>query len=238
MEPFATAAAWKGDFSLPPSFDIGAIFFFALTGVLAAVRRGYDFIGLFTMAFVTGLGGALIRDGIFLQNGPPALMRDSRYFLAVIAGCIVGWIVGTMVERFRTLIAVLDAIGLGAYSVVGVSKSLAAGLSIPAAILVGVVNAGGGGLLRDILVREEALMLKPGQFYTVASLLGCGVFVSLLRFSQFGTTQSAFIAIGVTFIFRIAAIIFDWRTAAIQPWRTPAEIALKEKPTPPASSGG
>src|SRR5204862_2983964 len=89
MEPFATAAAWKGDFSLPPSFDIGAIFFFALTGVLAAVRRGYDFIGLFTMAFVTGLGGALIRDGIFLQDGPPALMRDSRYFLAVIAGCIV-----------------------------------------------------------------------------------------------------------------------------------------------------
>src|SRR4051812_44285549 len=149
MEPFATAAAWKGDFSLPPLFDIGAVFFFALTGVLAAVRRGYDFIGLFTMAFVTGLGGSLIRDGIFLQNGPPALTQDARYFLAVIAGCIVGWIVGTMLERFRKLIAVLDAIGLGAYSVVGVSKSLAAGLSTPAAILVGIVNAAGGGLLRD-----------------------------------------------------------------------------------------
>src|SRR5215203_543622 len=125
------AALLNSEFYLPPLFDISAVFFFALTGALAAVRRGYDLVGLFTMAFVTGLGGALIRDGLFLQNGPPALTRDGRYVIAVVAGCVVGGLLGHVLERFRRGIAVLDAIGLGAYSVVGVSKSLAAGLSIP-----------------------------------------------------------------------------------------------------------
>lgn len=217
MDWFKTALT-KSDFYLPPEFDIGAVFFFALTGVLAAWRRGYDFIGLFIMAFVTGLGGALIRDGLFLQDGPPALTKDGRYLLAVVAGCVVGWVLGRWLERFRRFIAVLDAIGLGAYSVVGVSKSLAAGLSVPAAILVGVINACGGSLLRDVIVREEPLLLKPGQFYAIASLLGCCVFVSLIQWTKQPAAMAALIAIGATFCFRVLAIVFNWRTRAVQPW--------------------
>ena len=226
----------KSDFYLPPLFDIGAVFFFALTGVLAAVRRGYDFIGLFTMAFVTGLGGALIRDGLFLQDGPPALTKDWRYLIAVLAGCVVGWGAGHLLERFRKVIATLDAIGLGAYSVVGISKSLAAGLSMPAAILVGIINACGGGLLRDVMVREEPLLLKPGQFYVVASLLGCGLFVSLTHYTMLGATLSALIAIGGTFIVRILAIVFNWRTTAVQPWLFPPKESPPNDEPPRAGS--
>jgi uncharacterized membrane protein YeiH len=223
----------KADFYLPPMFDIGAVFFFALTGGLAAVRRGYDFIGLFTMSFVTGLGGGLIRDGVFLQDGPPALTKDWRYLVAVIAACVAGWAVGHLLERFRKVIAVLDAVGLGAYSVVGVSKSLAIGLSVPAAILVGVMNACGGGLLRDVIVREEPLLLKPGQFYAVASLLGCILFVVLTRYTGFGATLSAVLAIAATFSFRMLAIVFNWRTVAIQPWLfAPEEPDSKSESAP------
>ncbi|HVY70569.1 MAG TPA: trimeric intracellular cation channel family protein [Verrucomicrobiae bacterium] len=216
----------KSDFYLPPAFDITAVFFFALTGVLAAVRRGYDFIGLFTMAFVAGLGGALIRDGLFLQDGPPALTKDGRYIVAVLAGCAAGWCIGHPLERFRKVIAVLDAVGLGTYSVVGVAKALAAGLSVPAAILVGVINACGGGLLRDVITREEPLLFKPGQFYAVASLLGCGVFVTVTRCTTLGASRSALIAICGTFVIRVLAIAFNWRTTAIQPWGS----ALEETP--------
>lgn len=123
----------QDQFYLSPVFDLGAVFFFALTGALAAIRRRYDVIGLFAMALLTGLGGGLIRDGIFLQSGPPAMTKDWRYLVAVAAACLVGWIVGHWIERYRKLIAVLDAIGLGAYSVVGVQKSVVAGLSLPAA---------------------------------------------------------------------------------------------------------
>jgi len=211
------AALSRTEFYLPPEFDIGAVFFFALTGALAALRRGYDLIGLFTVAFVTGLGGALIRDGLFLQDGPPVLTKDWRLLAAVLAGCVVGWIVGRRLERFGKVIAVLDAVGLAAYSVVGVSKSLAAGLSVPASILVGVINACGGGMLRDVIVREEPLVMKPGQMYVMASLLGCVLFVTLTR-AAMAAPVAALIALGATFVFRVLAIAFNWRTSALQPW--------------------
>ena len=205
------------EFYLPAGFDLGAIFFFALTGTLAAMRRRYDVIGVFAMALVTGLGGGLIRDGLFLQDGPPALTRDWRYLGAVGAACIAGWIVGHWIERYRKVIALLDAIGLGAYSVVGVQKSLAAGLSVPAAILVGVINACGGGVLRDVLTREEPLVMKPGQFYALASLLGCGSFVILTLQLSLPAIVAAIIAIALTFIVRILAIVLNWRTVPVQP---------------------
>jgi uncharacterized membrane protein YeiH len=101
---------------------------------------------------------------------------------------------------------------------VGVQKALTVGLSIPAAILVGVVNACGGGVLRDILVREEPLVLKPGQFYAVAAALGCVLFLSLVVFTVIPAPLAALIAVVVTFLFRMLAIVFKWRTAAVRPW--------------------
>src|ERR1700761_3717096 len=97
-------ALQKSEFYLPPLFDFLAVFFFALTGALAGIRRAYDIIGVFAMAFVTGLGGALIRDGIFLQNGPPALTRHWGYMIAVLAGCLIGWMLGSVLERFKKII--------------------------------------------------------------------------------------------------------------------------------------
>jgi uncharacterized membrane protein YeiH len=214
----------SGEFSLPLYFDIGAVFFFALSGALVAMRRGYDVIGVFTLAFLTGLGGALIRDAFFLQNGPPALTRDPDYILAVLAACIVGWLIGNFLDQISRTVAMIDAIGLGAYSVVGVAKALIAGLSIPAALMVGVINACGGGLLRDILIREEPLLLKPGQFYALVSLLASGLFVGLTHYTVLDVKTSALIAIAATFLLRFLTILFDWQTKAIVPWQYSTEL--------------
>jgi uncharacterized membrane protein YeiH len=218
----------KTEFYLPPVFDFFAVFFFALTGALAGIRRSYDLIGVFAMAFVTGLGGALIRDGLFLQNGPPALTRHWGYLVAVLAGCFIGWILGSILERFKKIIAMIDALGLGAYSVVGVEKSLASGLGVVAAIFIGVTNACGGGLLRDIIVRKEPLMMKPGQFYVMASLLGSCLFVILVRDTRLTTNLCALIAIGMTFLFRMLAIAFNWRTAPMRHWYIPGKHNFAE----------
>lgn len=205
-------------FQLPVSFDLGAVFFFALTGALAAIRRGYDFIGLFIMAFVTGVGGALIRDGLFIQQGPPAIVADGRYLVAVLLACLAGMAIGGFIERFQKTIAYIDALGLGAYAVVGVQKALAANMSIPAAIMIGTINAVGGGLLRDVIVRVEPLMLKPGQFYVLAALFGSIIFVTLTLNTSLSASESALIAIGVTFVFRVLTIWFNWQTKAVRPW--------------------
>ena len=76
----------KGQFTLPVEIDLAATFLFGLTGGLAALKRGYDFIGLFALVFVTAVGGGLIRDGIFIQQGPPAVTTHKGYMQMVGVG--------------------------------------------------------------------------------------------------------------------------------------------------------
>jgi uncharacterized membrane protein YeiH len=97
----------------------------------------------------------------FALSKGPAIAADWRYFFAILLSGIVGLLFHKRKNHMGKIIAFFDAIGLGTYAVVGVQKSLAASLSIPASIMVGIINAAGGGLLRDILVSEVPLMFKP-----------------------------------------------------------------------------
>ena len=226
-----------GQFNLPIQIDLAATFLFGVTGGLAALKRGYDVIGLFALAFVTAVGGGLIRDGLFIQQGPPAVTSDSRYILVVVLAGLGAFLFREHVIRFNKVIAWLDALGLGAYAVVGVQKSLTAGLSVAAAILVGVINAAGGGLLRDVLVREEQLLFKPGQFYVLAGFAGCLLFTLLVVQFKADATLAALITIVVTFVLRVLAIQFNWKSPPL--WREPQPAPASEpgqKTSPPDST--
>jgi uncharacterized membrane protein YeiH len=218
---------------LPETIAVLAIGLFSLTGVLAGLRRGYDVVGTYTLALVVGTGGGLLRDGIFLQQGPPALTQDWKFLPAVFAACVVGWLMNHWIVRFEKVIAILDAVGLSIFSMVGLLKSIDAGLSAPAAILVGIVNAAGGGLLRDILTREEPLLFKPGQFYVLASLAGCVVFVFIGFEDLMRPRHAVQVSMIIIFVLRILAIRFNWRTSSVQPWFPMASVSPKPPPVDP-----
>ena len=110
-----------------------------------------------------------------------------------------------------------DALGVGCYAVVGVEHALNAQLPIVAAIMIGVVTACGGGLLRDVLVREEPLLFKPGQLYVLAALIGASLFTLLFLYFRISATAAALLAIGGCFIFRTLAILFNWTTVSVSP---------------------
>jgi uncharacterized membrane protein YeiH len=206
-------------FQLPLFFDIGATFIWAVTGAGLGVRKGYDITGVFVMAFVSALGGGLLRDGIFLQHGPPAAVRSPGYLLTVVVGAIIGGVIAVRAggrkpsARFATMTSVVDAVGLGAYTCVGAQMALVAGLSYPAAIFIGVVNGCGGGLLRDVLVNE--IWMMPGQVLALVALAGALVFSGLVAFTSVGTEAAAWIAIVITTTVRLLAIRYDWRTKAL-----------------------
>lgn len=214
-------------FSLPIYLDLGATFLFALTGGLAAVRRGYDVVGLLALALVTAVGGGLLRDGLFIQNGPPFVTTDARYAYMIIAACVIVIFVRDRIHRFELVFNLIDALGLGAYAAVGVQKSLDAGLSVPAAMLVGMVNACGGGVLRDVLTREEPLLFKPGEFYALAAALGASMYTLLVIPGTVPTATAAWITIAITFVFRALAVRFHWRTS---PLRKVDQTAPTRKP--------
>jgi uncharacterized membrane protein YeiH len=201
--------------ALPIAIDVGATILFSITGAMVAIRRHYDLMGVFVLALACGLGGGLLRDGLFIQAGPPVAMRDGSYMVAVIAGCMVAILFFQHVERLSKPFLIFDALGTAAYGVVGASKSFEAGLAIPTCIFVGVVNAVGSGLIRDVLVREEPLLFKPGQFYVIASVLGVAGFALLAFVFHAPLVPSAILAIAITFVFRILAILFDWKTRSV-----------------------
>lgn len=208
----------NGSFLLPVWFDLGATFAFGLTGALAAVKRGYDIVGVFFLSLASGIGGGLIRDGVFLPHADATpLLTDPRYIEAVLLATVAGVWFGHHVKRFRRTIALIDALGLGAYAAFGTQKALQVGLAAPAAVLIGVVNAAGGGLLRDIITRMEPLVFKPGQFYVLTAVAGAVTFVFLTAQLELSATTSAMVAIVVTAAFRILTILFNWRTSAIAP---------------------
>jgi uncharacterized membrane protein YeiH len=215
-------------FLLPSFFDYGATFLWAVTGALMGARRGYDFIGIFILAMVSSTGGGLLRDGMFLQDGPPVLVRSPFYLLIVLCGTLLVMLFGKRVESikgFEALVSLVDALGLGAYAVVGANRAMTLGLSLPGSILVGMVNAVGGAILRSVLVAREPHLFKPGTLEAAAALAGCCLFVALVEFTQLNETTAAWITIATVFVIRLVSVRYRVQTRALRDFseKTPAE---------------
>jgi uncharacterized membrane protein YeiH len=209
-------------FSLPPYFDYGATFLWALSGALLGARKGYAIPGILTVAFVSSVGGGLLRDGLFLQNGPPLVLRSQGYLLLIALAALLILISGARIQRLRRLpliLALVDALGLGAYAVVGMNLALAAGLSLPGVVLVGMVNAVGGGILRDVLLRREPSMFLPGTLEESLALLGCLLFVAMVKGRATDQLPAAWITIGVIAALRLLAIRYGIRSRPLPGFR-------------------
>jgi uncharacterized membrane protein YeiH len=204
-------------FLLPIGFDLAATFLGAVTASWAASRRGYDLIGVCVLGFVGSCGGGLLRDSVFILE-IPVVMQHHEYLWAILAGIMVGTLSFRYEERIVHLFAYTDALALGVFGIYGANRALIAGIAPEGAILVGLVNAVGGGLIRDILVREEPIMFKPGQLYSLAALSGVVLFVVLSHAYGMETHRAAWIAIFLTALMRLLAIRFNWTTHAVRNW--------------------
>jgi uncharacterized membrane protein YeiH len=201
-------------FLLPAYFDYLATFLWAISGALLAARRGYALLGIATVALVSSTGGGLLRDGIFLQR-VPTLVRTPTYLYLIVTAVVLVMLFGRRVQRIprlNAIIGLIDAIGLGAYAVVGMNLALAAHFPLIGVGVVGMVNAVGGGILRDVLNREEPHMFKPGTIEETAALVGCCAFIALIDFTSLGQFVSAWATIAVVFVVRLVAIRFHVET--------------------------
>ena len=193
-----------------PYFDMGATLMWALSGAMLGAKRGFPFIGVFAVALVSATGGGLLRDGLFLQDGPPVLLRTPIYLelVAIAAVCVV--VIGKFLRRWRWLehgIAIVDAVGLGAYAVVGMNLAMVAGLHPVAVMFVGMVNAVGGSVLRDVMIGDPPQLLRPGIWLGGAALVGCILF-PILHWLGVDDTIGAMATVVVVFLVRVLAVRF------------------------------
>jgi uncharacterized membrane protein YeiH len=196
-------------------FDLFAVLLFSISGSLAAIRKKYDFIGVFIVAFFSSVGGGLIRDAIFIQGGPPLVVTSSNYLFVILIGFGVSMFFYRKLSKMVMTMKLVDAISLGMYSVVGASAALRAELVPLAAVLVGMFNAVGAGLIRDILIGEVPVIFKPGRFYAGAAIVGSSLFTVLYGALSMDETLAGLIAIVSTFLVRVLSVRFDWRTKSV-----------------------
>lgn len=198
-------------FRLPLWWDVLATMLFALAGTVKAIRRGYDIVGILVVALVASLGGGMLRD-LLIGTTPPASLQDGRFLMAVVGGATLGILLQRSVPRLQPFIEVVNAVSIGLYSVFGMQKALVHGVPDVGALVIGFLNAVGGGLLRDIMIREEPEIFRPGHFYAVAVFLGLATFLVIGRYVDVTAERAAIIAIAVTVLLRGLALRFNWRT--------------------------
>lgn len=202
-------------FVVPGYFEYTATLMWALSGALLAARRGYAILGVVTIAAVSSTGGGLLRD-ILLQKGVPAVLEAPIYL--EIGGIAVLLVLSASVplsrwRYFPQLMVLIDAIGFGAYAVVGMTKALTAGLPLPSVIVVGMVNSVGGGVLRDVLMTQKVNLFEPGTIEQANALIGCFIFVIMLHGLHIDILVCAWTTIACVFVFRMLAIRYDIKTS-------------------------
>lgn len=156
-------------------FDHAAVFVFAATGALAAAQRRHDIVTFGFFAAVTGVGGGTLRD--LLMGAPVFWVDQPAYLVSCLAAGLAVWVFGPGRFRQRLLIW-LDALGLSAYAVMGAAKALAFGLPPLTAVVMGVMTATVGGIVRDVLAHQPSVLLRR-EIYVTAALLGAALMVAL-----------------------------------------------------------
>ncbi len=158
--------------------DLIGVAVFAASGASAGIAKRLDLFGVAFVGFIAALGGGILRD-LVIGAVPPLAFADWRYAVtAVVASVAVFWL-HPQLTRWRRPVLLLDAAGLGLFTVTGTIKALDAGVPAVGACLIGMLTAIGGGLARDLLTGEIPVVLQR-DIYAVAAL-GGAILVTILR---------------------------------------------------------
>lgn len=189
----------------------------AIAGALAAKGKQVDLFGVIVLALASALGGGTVRD-VILDARPVFWVADSSFVITSTVGALVAFVVARYGHLSEKPLLYADACGLALFTVVGVEKSLAQGVSPTIAVVMGVVTGVAGGMLRDVLTGEIPFVFRR-QIYLYATACLCGAMVFVLLRSSVPESSLRFIAMGTTLILRLAAI---WWKIHLPEFETPS----------------
>jgi uncharacterized membrane protein YeiH len=184
--------------------EFAGTFAFAISGIRLASGKQIDWFGAYLVGLATAIGGGTLRD--LLLDVTPFWMMDGKYFLITLIALLTTLVFKERIFRWSNTLFLFDAIGLGLFTIVGISKSMAVGLPIWVCIVMGTITGSVGGVIRDILLNEVPLLLRK-DIYALACVAGGLVYFGCL-YLQFSTSLTELIAASVVIFIRIIALKF------------------------------
>jgi uncharacterized membrane protein YeiH len=183
---------------------------FALSGIIEAARKHFDVVGVVMVGAIAAFGGGTLRD--VLLDRRPFFWEEQEVWVWVLLGIGVAlpfFIKANHIALTERAILIPDAFGLGIFAAGGTHLALISGASPMIAVLMGVITAVVGGVLRDVLVNEVPRAFHDHQPYAVLAFAGSWVVV---LFSYLETPTSIDVLVGASFIIvlRLLAIKFGW----------------------------
>ncbi len=188
--------------------DILGTMVFAISGAMTAYERKLDVFGISAVAFITALGGGTLRD-VLIGSTPVAWMNNSLYLIMILAGITLALTFKQKLQKLRRTFFLFDTIGIAVFTVLGLQKSLDIGISPTISILMGMVSAVFGGVIRDIVCNEIPLIFRK-EIYALTCIAGGMLYVGLIALkvpSEINViSTTAFII-----TFRILAFKLKWK---------------------------
>lgn len=193
---------------------------FAAAGAMVAIDKETDIFGVLFLSITTCFGGGILRD-VMISDGLP---RFFGYLWPDVAICIITALVVFIAakvlkkkyveneEMVNNVNNVLDAVGLGIFASCGTEICISLGIAPFASIVMGMLSAVGGGMLRDVLLRDIPFILRK-RVYAVAALGGSGVYYlssTLLSGSNSREVVSTLLCLAFIFVIRMCATHFKW----------------------------
>ncbi|MCO5235596.1 MAG: trimeric intracellular cation channel family protein [Chitinophagaceae bacterium] len=161
--------------SLYMIIDLGGTFAFAVSGAIAAREKGLDVFGILVVSFTVACGGGIIRD-ICIGAIPPVGLSDWRYLLVSVIAAFIAVGLHPLMKLLNRPVILFDALGLSLFAVSGAEKALGFNHNNEVAILLGMITAVGGGIIRDIFLNRIPVVFER-EIYGSAALLGAAVVV-------------------------------------------------------------
>jgi len=217
------------------ALDLFGTLAFAVSGAFRAVKHELDLLGVASLAVATGVGGGIIRD-VLLGSTPPVSLVDQKYILICLLGAILVFFLAPKIARRWDYVIAADAVGLSVFAALGAAKAESCGAVPLTVILMAMITASGGGLIRDLLVLEIPAMLKS-DFYATAALIGGFGYVLLGHF-RVGENPRLACTIIVTLCLRVLAMKFRMRLPRIKSLPdSPSRLTQHRKNQKPPGTG-
>jgi uncharacterized membrane protein YeiH len=221
--------------SLLHVLDLFGTLAFAVSGAFRAVKHELDLLGVAVIAVATGVGGGIIRD-VLLGSTPPVSLIDQTYILICLFGAVIVFLMAPKIAKRWDYVMIADAFGLSVFAALGAAKAENCGAVPLTVILMAMITASGGGLIRDLLVLEIPAMLKS-DFYATAALIGGVCFVLLGHFHVGNNSRLACTMI-VTLCLRILAMKFRMNLPKIKSLPdSPSQLTQQRKNQKPPGTG-
>ena len=186
--------------------DILGTFAFAISGALVALDKKFDIFGVIIIAFVTAVGGGMLRD-ILINAHPINWIGDLNYLYTIFSAVIFTFLVKSKIAYLSKTMFLFDTIGISVFTLLGLQKGLSYELHPLVAVIMGMISAVFGGVLRDVLTNRVPLIFEK-EIYASACLAG-GVMYLILNHFRVQENINFIISAFVVVIIRVVAVRFS-----------------------------